>query len=207
MGFEYKLKNAYIWWSQPLVLQKVLDFTTSSRGDFTYVNTQAWWLTINTSWWYVTQSEAQTTTWAWMVGKEINATRFWWRIKFMNIQGLHGAVWVWTFYNNATLPDWWQLWHFYPDSSFTWIGIATENVDRATASVSCSINTYYYLDLKFDNGLYTCILYDANLNPLKTTTYQSSDSIMKYSWFLIRWWSNNRANWRVYEYREAYDNN
>lgn len=199
--------NVYIYNDVPdLVLQKVLDFHNNTYWDFTYVNTQAGWLTINTSWWYCTQSEAQTTTGAWYIYKTINANRFWWRVKFTNTNHAHGWCWPWAFAGtDAPLA---QNFDYYPDSpNGSIISIYDWNNTVVSETASCSLDTYYYMDVKFDNWLYTWILLDSNLSPLKTITYQSSDTKWLYSWFHMWWWWSNRACWRVYEYREAYDNN
>lgn len=200
--FEHTLKNAYIWeYIPPLVLQQVFDFTTSDLHWFT--NTQdpnnQYWLTINTTWHYCTWNVTGS-GWIW---KTINASRYWWRIKFQHVNQIYGGVMVWAWAYPVTSDA--NCMYNYANMSQIWISVNNSNV--AEWSYTFSLNTYYYLDCKFDNGLYTLILSDSNLTELRTLTYQNSDTKWKYAWFGWWWWRNSTSCFRIHEYREAYDNN
>ena len=200
--------NVYIWTDQKpeLVLQKVLDFTTNSWWNFTMTPTQWNWATINTSWWYCEWASADSygNTWNAVIWKRINAKRFWGRVKFMHPNSRHWWVILWV--RNISATNVAQGCDDYADQNIIEI-IPTSGSIVATWTVSLSANTQYYLDVKFDNWLYSCTLSDSNLNPLKTISAQTQDTIWYYSGFGWRWWVSQKTTWRVYEYREAYDNN
>lgn len=203
---QNKLQNAYIGEYKELVLKQVFDFKTNSRWDFTMTSAQWYWAIINTSWWYCEWAwpDSNYNNWNAVIWKRINAKRFWGRVKFMHPNNKHWWVWIWVF-ASAPSTNLQQSWNDYADYNI--IEIEKQSSQVASWTVSISANTIYYLDVKFDNWLYTCTLSDSNLNPIKTITYQSSDTIWECSWFFGWGWTNRLTNWRVYEYREAYDNN
>lgn len=168
------------------------------------------WLDINTSWWYCYWKDSAYSWWpSWngSVWKIINAKRFWWRIKFQHVNSKHWWISI-TILNqtnkNPNFTDCWYWWLYTDDNK---VYISHDSTEYVTSTYSISLNTFYYLDFKFDNWLCTCILYDSNMTELKKITYQSTDTTMKFSWFNMWWWAYWHACWRVYEYREAYDNN
>lgn len=198
--YENELKNAYI--GEVLVLKQFFDFSTNDWKWFSMVATMWNWLKIDTTNKYCTWNPSSSAAGNGEVYKIINANKYHWRIKFMFTYA-RWWCWVWPFYN-SDLNDCTSNMVAYSNNQWhLYIGRNGSTVVDNTVSIS--LNQYYYLDLKFENWLYTAILLDSNLNEIKTITYQTSDTSIKYNGFAWWWQSSTLASWWIIkEYREAY---
>lgn len=200
--FEHSLKNAYIG-ERPLELKLIFDFSTATGyGDYTYYKVNTNWLTIdNANWCCRTNGSAASG----MVYKSINAKSCWLRILFNCTWTVDGNVQLWPYSWQNWIPSWATANGILENQSSSKRLRIYYYGKNSYANYTISNNTDYYLDLYYENGLYTVSLMDASMNVLQSLTKQDTSwhTTMPYSWFAM-WNSSNSYQWRVKKYRCDY---
>lgn len=199
-----ELKNAYIgeveW---PLKLKQIFDFSVDTTfWDYTYYKSSWNWVIIDNANWCCRTDGYNCSA---MVYKSINAKACWLRILFDCTWAVNGNIQLWPFSWQNWIPSWATVDGILENQSsnkrlriyYYWA--------NSYANYTISDNTDYYLDLYYENWLYTVSLIDASMNVLQSLTKQDTSwhTTMPYSWFAM-WNDYNTYQWRVKKYREDY---
>ena len=200
----YKVNKRLIWTKQvrpTFQLKKIFDFSTQDLHWFTYRKTSTYWLYIDTTNHYCTN----TITWSSYGAygcyyKQVNYKKCRQRIKWHLIWWWSFMCWVW----NDYAPNSWFSVSLWDDFSKFFVGIKWQSSYKNFSYPSWYVKTDdHYFDTIFDNWALTTRVLDLNENVLWEATNTSSETTQKYIWFC--WWTSYNNSIYIKEYRLAYE--
>ena len=187
-----------------LELTQIFDFSVDTTfKDYTYWYTSWGWLTIETANGWVT--DGWSSYWNGSVYKEVNATKVWTRalINFNSTTITWNRGWGISMHSRV---PWYSTWVYVDVQNWTKeIRCILNDVTQSATAINITLWNDYLVDSKFENWLYTGILLDTSENVLATTSYQSTDTEMKYIGFSM--WNHGAtpAFCRIKKFREWHE--